>query len=68
LKLIYFADNKITLYRIGHYVDISRGPLIADTSFVGRATIASVHKLESEIKNLYRFQGVALPKGFIVSF
>ncbi|XP_059488265.1 large ribosomal subunit protein mL39 [Neocloeon triangulifer] len=58
-------DNKITLYRIGNHVDISRGPMVGDTGFVGRATVTAVHKLDSEIKNLYRFQGVALPKGFI---
>ncbi|XP_065348486.1 large ribosomal subunit protein mL39 [Cloeon dipterum] len=60
-------DNKITLYRIGSHIDISRGPMLGDTGFIGRATVASVHKLDSDIKNLYRFQGVALPKGFILN-
>jgi len=47
-------------------VDISRGPMVGNTGFVGRATVTAAHKLNSSIKNLYRFQGVALPKGFTV--
>jgi threonyl-tRNA synthetase len=65
-KIVEFLDNKISLYRIGHHVDISRGPMVGNTGFVGRATVTAAHKLNSSIKNLYRFQGVALPKGFTV--
>ncbi|CAG9131179.1 unnamed protein product [Plutella xylostella] len=62
-------SGKVTLYRIDKHVDISRGPMISNTSQIGRVTIASVHKLtgsspdSAEAKQLYRFQGVALPAG-----
>ncbi|KAG7211803.1 hypothetical protein KM043_011034 [Ampulex compressa] len=61
-------NNKITLYRIGDYIDISKGPMVGNTYLMGRSTIASVHKLQSEsIENLYRFQGVAIPRGIILN-
>jgi large subunit ribosomal protein L39 len=61
------ADNfndKITLYRVGDYVDISGGPMVGSTAFLGRrCTIPAAHKITHEGKPMYRFQGVALPKG-----
>ncbi|XP_060828905.1 large ribosomal subunit protein mL39 [Bombus pascuorum] len=59
-------NNKITLYRIGDHIDISKGPMIGNSSLIGRCTIAAVHKV-SEMENLYRFQGVALPKGVLLN-
>lgn len=66
------ADGKsVCLYRIGDFVDISRGPMMGNTSQLGRCTITAVHLLP-ESKNvsetLYRVQGVALPAGFLVSW
>ncbi|XP_013137949.1 PREDICTED: 39S ribosomal protein L39, mitochondrial [Papilio polytes] len=65
------ANGKVTLYRVGNHVDISKGPLISSTGQIGKVTISSVHKLlgssESEVKQLYRFQGVALPTGAILN-
>ncbi|CAB0016753.1 unnamed protein product [Nesidiocoris tenuis] len=61
------ADGKITLYRVGNHIDISKGPLIGDTSFLGRCSITAVHKIESEDGPLFRFQGVALPKGLMMN-
>lgn len=55
-------DNKVTLYRVGDHIDISKGPMVGNTSLIGRCTIAAVHKLPNK-ENLYRFQGIALPKG-----
>lgn len=60
-------DNKIVLYRMGSHIDISRGPLIADTSLVGRCTVTAVHKVETDKGHLFRFQGVALPKGIMLN-
>ncbi|KAF4532574.1 hypothetical protein B566_EDAN008499 [Ephemera danica] len=60
-------DNKIVLYRMGTHIDISRGPLIADTSLVGRCTVTAVHKVETDKGHLFRFQGVALPKGILLN-
>ncbi|KAK9299477.1 hypothetical protein QLX08_007498 [Tetragonisca angustula] len=59
-------NNKIILYRIGDYIDISKGPMVGNSSLIGRCTIAAVHKIP-EKENLYRFQGVALPKGIILN-
>lgn len=53
-------EQQIPLFRAGDHIDISRGPLLANTALVGRCTVAAVHKLDSS--NLYRFQGVALPQ------
>nr|CAD7610087.1 unnamed protein product [Timema genevievae] len=58
-------DNKVILYRVGDHVDISRGPMVGDTSFIGRCTFTAVHKIETDQGQFYRFQGVALPKGFL---
>lgn len=55
-------EDMVTLYRVGNHIDISKGPMIADTSQVGRCTVAAVHKLNVPGVNLYRFQGVALPQ------
>ncbi|CRL06228.1 CLUMA_CG019062, isoform A [Clunio marinus] len=55
----------VTLYRAGDHIDISKGPMVASTSFLGTSAIASVHKISAENAscNLYRVQGVALPTG-----
>jgi threonyl-tRNA synthetase len=55
--------GKVTLYRVGDHVDISGGPMVADTSFLGRrCTVPVAHKIVQAGVQLYRFQGVALPK------
>ena len=62
------TGNSFTLYRAGEHVDISGGPMVGDTSFLGRrCTIASCHKIDYDNVQLYRFQGVALPKGVFLS-
>lgn len=59
-------STKITVYRCGGLVDMSIGPMISDTSQIGRITLASIHPYESnspELKGIfYRFQGVSLPQ------
>lgn len=62
-------EGIVTLYRVGDHIDISKGPMISSTSFLGRCKIASAHKIStsSESCNLYRVQGVALPSGFTMS-
>ena len=59
-------DEKITLYRVGDHIDISKGPMVGNTVLIGRCTITSVHKI-AEGENLYRFQGIALPKGILIN-
>lgn len=54
------------VYRIGDFVEVSRGPMIANTSHLGRVSIVAVHPIETSEGRLFRVQGVALPKGFMV--
>lgn len=60
----------VTVYRAGDHIDISGGPMIANTGFIARTRIAAVHKVskDDDTCNLYRIQGVALPTGFRLSF
>lgn len=62
------TENKVTLYKVGDYVDISGGPMVADTSFLGRrCTVPAAHRISHNGVQLYRFQGVALPKDFYLN-
>ncbi|XP_050441852.1 39S ribosomal protein L39, mitochondrial [Adelges cooleyi] len=60
-------DKKVTLYRIGDHIDISKGPMIGNTDLLGRCTLAAVHKMDTKDGHLYRFQGVSLPKGIMLN-
>lgn len=62
-------NGTVTLYRVDDHIDISRGPMIANTSFLNRCKIAAAHKISSaeDSCNLYRVQGVALPFSFTMS-
>lgn len=59
--------KSVVLYRVGDHIDISRGPMIANTGMVGRCTVTAVHKIETDYGVLYRFQGVALPKEILLN-
>ncbi|XP_017892538.1 39S ribosomal protein L39, mitochondrial [Ceratina calcarata] len=59
-------NNKVSLYRIGQHIDISKGPMVGNSSLIGRCTIAAIHKVPNK-ENLYRFQGVALPQGVLLN-
>lgn len=55
-------DHKVTVYRMGSHIDISRGPLISLSSQIGRFAVEAVHDIEhSEYGTIQRVQGVALP-------
>lgn len=55
--------STITMYRLGDHVDISRGPMVGDSSFLGRrCTITAAHPISKDGVPMYRFQGIALPK------
>lgn len=57
------GGNKVTLYKVGSHVDMSGGPMVADSSFLGRrCTVPVAHRVTHGDLQLYRFQGVALPK------
>ena len=48
---IYFCYflGIITLYKIDKYIDISKGPMIANTGQIGRVAVTSVHKLQGKL-------------------
>ncbi|XP_017777450.1 PREDICTED: 39S ribosomal protein L39, mitochondrial [Nicrophorus vespilloides] len=62
-------NGKVTLFRAGPNVDISKGPMIANTNQLGRTTVTNVIKLDTDIKGspVYRFQGVALPSSIVLN-
>ncbi|XP_017955761.1 39S ribosomal protein L39, mitochondrial [Drosophila navojoa] len=62
-------QNRVTLYRLGEHIDISRGPMVASTRFLGKCTVLAAHKLANEGVSdaFYRVQGVALPAGFALN-
>lgn len=63
------SDNdRVPLYRLGDHVDISRGPMVSHSGLMGRVTVSAVHKLaDGPVNGLYRFQGIALPKGILLN-
>lgn len=61
-------DSSVILYRIGDHIDISKGPMVGNTGIIGRCTVTAIHKLDSEESDrLYRFQGVAIPRGILMN-
>jgi len=62
------SGTSVTLYRVKNHVDISSGPMVANSNFLGRrCTIAAAHKIDADGLPLYRFQGVALPSGIFLN-
>ncbi|KAL6424472.1 hypothetical protein ACFW04_009909 [Cataglyphis niger] len=63
------SDNDIVpLYRLGDHIDISKGPMVNNSGLIGRVTVTAVHKLaDGPVDGLYRFQGIALPKGILLN-
>lgn len=64
-------QRTVTLYRVGDFIDVSKGPMMSHTGHLNKCTITAVHPLPqaSQISNtLYRIQGIGLPSGFLVSF
>ncbi|KAL4229448.1 54S ribosomal protein L39 [Mactra antiquata] len=56
-------SDKLTLYRMGDYVDVSTGPLISNTSQLSRFSVTAVHQIDCPTNGkLYRFQALALPR------
>ncbi|KAJ8034758.1 39S ribosomal protein L39, mitochondrial [Holothuria leucospilota] len=77
-----FADNvykkhhlenvnteRVTLFRLGQFIDINDGPMVTDTGFMVpfNYSITKVHSIDDYLlpnSKLSRFQGVALPSDF----
>lgn len=62
-------EGKITLYKAGYNIDISRGPMVTNTNHLGRITVANAIKLNTDIEGgpIYRFQGVSLPRSIVLN-
>ncbi|KAG5338332.1 RM39 protein, partial [Acromyrmex charruanus] len=61
-------NDRVTLYRMGDHVDISKGPMVGNSGLVGRVTVSAIHRLTNgSTDGLYRFQGIALPKGILLN-
>lgn len=63
------SDNdRVTMYRMGDHVDISKGPMVGNSGLIGRVTVSAIHRLtDGPVDGLYRFQGIALPKGILLN-
>lgn len=62
------SGDRVTVYRCGDHVDLSRGPAISHTGLLGRCSICAVHQIDSDSGPLYRFQGVALPSDLMLNY
>lgn len=61
-QITRYPGEDITLYRLGDHIDMSVGPMIPDTSFIGSIDIVAVHQVDSKkYGQLYRFQGTSIP-------
>ncbi|XP_015928160.1 large ribosomal subunit protein mL39 [Parasteatoda tepidariorum] len=58
-------DGSVVLYRVRDHIDISCGPMIGNTKFVGTTKVTAVHQLDRDCG--YRFQAVSLPKQLTLS-
>ncbi|XP_054154310.1 39S ribosomal protein L39, mitochondrial-like [Oppia nitens] len=56
------GSDSVTVYRVKDHLDISCGPLIANTSQVGSIHVTAVHQIASHLGSIYRFQGISVPK------
>ena len=67
-QLAGFTSDKVTLYRVGDHIDVSIGPMIANTGVIGRVAVTAVHQIERGSDGpLYRFQGVGLPSTLMMN-
>lgn len=53
-------EKCVTVYRVNDHIDISYGPMMGSTKFLGSTQVTAVHKLDNEF--IYRFQGLSIPK------
>lgn len=59
------GDDEVTLYRVKDHIDISCGPMIANTKFLGTTQVTAVHQLNNDCG--YRIQGISIPKQLTLS-
>lgn len=61
------SGNTVVVYRIGDFVEVSRGPMMANTAHLGKVSVVAVHPIETSEGQLFRVQGVALPRGIMLN-
>ncbi|XP_071514634.1 large ribosomal subunit protein mL39 isoform X2 [Panulirus ornatus] len=61
------SGNKVVMYRMGNFVEISCGPMISNTYHLGKVSVVAVHPIQTNKGHLFRVQGVALPKGILLN-
>ena len=62
------SKKKVSLYKVGEYVDISKGPMIANTSLIGRFELTGIFDVQSKHGIIQRIQGVSIPQDLHVIF
>ena len=49
--------HSVTVYKVGDHVDISAGPMVGDTTFLGRrCTVPVAHKIVQNEAKVYRYE------------
>lgn len=62
-------DNLISVYKLGDYVDISKGPMISSTEMIGRFEVTNIFDIETEnYGKIQRVQGISIPAQLQVKF
>lgn len=57
---VYRKD--VTVYKVGEFVDLSDGPMIGDTSLIGRFSLTNIFDVESsKFGKIQRTQGISIP-------
>lgn len=67
--LKHIDSERVTLFRLGRFIDISEGPMVTNTGFMVpyNYSLTKVHSIDDYLisnSKLSRFQGVALPSDF----
>ena len=59
----------VTVYKLGDFVDMTEGPLIANTSQIGRFNLTAIHNVESpRLGTMQRIQAISIPSQLNVSY
>ncbi|XP_052804823.1 39S ribosomal protein L39, mitochondrial-like [Mya arenaria] len=59
--------NRVIIYRMGDHIDITKGPLIANTSQFYRFQVTAIHQISSQrYGSLQRVQAIALPSALMM--
>lgn len=62
-------NGKVTVYKVGDFVDMSKGPMISNTSLIGRFAVTGIFDIKSSNGiPLQRIQGVSIPEQLHLHF